>query len=242
MPEGGTIRISTENIYLDRPFKGYDHVKSGEYVKVTVSDTGTGISEEDLQRIFEPFYTRKVMGRSGTGLGMAVVWGTVKDHNGYIDIQSTVGKGTTSALYFPVTRDLLGSDESGSAIEDYMGKGESILVVDDVEDQRKIAAGILNRLGYSVDSVSSGEEAVEYLKENAADLIVLDMIMEPGINGLETYERIIKICPNQKAIIASGFSESDEVKSAQKLGAGEYIKKPYSLKRIGVAVRKELMK
>ena len=123
-----------------------------------------------------------------------------------------------------------------------MGKGESILVVDDVEDQRKIAAGILNRLGYSVDSVSSGEEAVEYLKENAADLIVLDMIMEPGINGLETYERILKICPDQKAIIASGFSESDEVKSAQKLGAGEYIKKPYSLKRIGVSVRKELMR
>jgi PAS domain S-box-containing protein len=242
MPEGGTIRISTENIYLDRPFKGYDHVKSGEYVKVTVSDTGVGISEADLQRIFEPFYTRKVMGRSGTGLGMAVVWGTVKDHNGYINIQSTVGKGTTSTLYFPVTRDEIGSDESELSIADYMGKGEAILVVDDVADQRKIATGILNRLGYRVDSVSSGEEAVEYLKENAADLIVLDMIMEPGINGLETYERIIKISPNQKAIIASGFSESDEVKSAQKLGAGEYIKKPYSLKRIGMAVRKELIK
>ena len=242
MPEGGTIRISTENIYLDRPFKGSDHVKSGEYVKVTVSDTGIGISEEDLQRIFEPFYTRKVMGRSGTGLGMAVVWGTVKDHNGYIDIQSTVGKGTTSTIYFPVTRDEIGDYETELAIEGYMGKGESILVVDDVKDQRKIATGMLSRLGYSVNSVSSGEEAVEYLKENAADLIIMDMIMEPGINGLETYERIIKIFPDQKAIIASGFSESDEVKRAQKLGAGEYIKKPYSIKRIGVAVRKELMR
>ena len=242
MPGGGAVRISTENLYLDRPFKGYHHVKSGEYVKVTVSDTGIGISEEDLKRIFEPFYTRKVMGRSGTGLGMAVVWGTVKDHNGYIDIQSTVGKGTTFTLYFPVTRDIIGNDESKLAIVDYMGKGESILVVDDVVDQRNIAAEMLSKLGYTVASVSSGEEAVEYLKKNTADLIVLDMIMDPGINGRETYERIIKYCPNQKAIIASGFSESDEVKRTQRLGAGEYIKKPYSLKRIGIAVRKELIK
>ena len=241
MPGGGMIRISTENLYLDRPFKGYHYVNSGEYVKVTVSDTGIGISEEDLKRIFEPFYTRKVMGRSGTGLGMAVVWGTVKDHKGYIDIQSTVGKGTTFSLYFPVTRDIIGDDESKSAIVDYMGKGESILVVDDVEEQRNIAAEMLSKLGYSVASVSSGEEAIEYLKKNTVDLIVLDMIMDPGINGRETYERIIKYCPNQKAIIASGFSESDEVKGAQRLGAGEYIKKPYSLKSIGIAVRRELI-
>jgi len=123
-----------------------------------------------------------------------------------------------------------------------MGKGELILVVDDVEVQREIATGMLRKQGYSVTSVSSGEEAVEYLITNSADLILLDMIMEPGLNGRETYERVIQYHPNQKAIIASGFSETDDVKIAQILGAGEYIKKPYTLKNIGVAVRDELKK
>lgn len=242
MPGGGTVLISTENLYLDRPIKGYNHVESGEYVTVTFSDTGMGIPEEDAKRIFEPFYTKKVMGRSGTGLGMAVVWGTVKDHKGYIDIQSMVGKGTTFTLYFPVTREEIAKDESLLPIVDYMGKGELILVVDDVEEQREIATGMLRKLGYSVTSVSSGEEAVEYLKTDSADLIVLDMIMDPGINGRETYERIISLYPNQKAIIASGFSETDDVKAAQKLGAGQYIKKPYTLEKIGIAVKDELKK
>ena len=242
MPGGGTILLSTENLYLDRPIKGYNHVESGEYVTVTFSDTGMGIPEEDAKRIFEPFYTKKVMGRSGTGLGMAVVWGTVKDHKGYIDIQSMVGKGTTFTLYFPVTREEIAKDESLLPIVDYMGKGELILVVDDVEEQREIATGMLRKLGYSVTSVSSGEEAVEYLKTNSADLIVLDMIMEPGINGRETYERITQFHPHQKAIIASGFSETDDVKTAQRLGAGKYIKKPYTLEKIGIAVRDELKK
>jgi CheY-like chemotaxis protein len=242
MPDGGTIRISTENLYLDRPIKGYNHIKSGEYVTVAVTDTGMGIPEEESKKIFQPFYTKKVMGRSGTGLGMAVVWGTVKDHKGYIDIQSAAGKGTKCILYFPVTREEIGKNESPLPIGDYMGQGESILVVDDVAEQREIATGMLSKLGYSVTSISSGEEAVEHLKTNSADLIILDIIMEPGINGRETYERILKIYPNQKAIIASGFSETDEVKITRRSGAGAYIKKPYTLEKIGIAVRDELNK
>ena len=180
------------------------------------------------------------MGRSGTGLGMAVVWGTVKDHKGYIDIQSMEGKGTTFTLYFPISRKEISKDKSLVSIEDYMGKGESILVVDDVEEQREIASRVLKKLGYSVTSVPSGEEAVEYMKNNSADLLVLDMIMDPGIDGLDTYKRILKLHPNQKAIIASGFSETDRAKEAQRLGAGEYVKKPYILEKIGLAVRNEL--
>jgi len=253
MPDGGTISISTENRYIDQPISGYDHVEEGDYVVFTVSDTGVGISSEDRERIFEPFYTKKAMGRSGTGLGMAVVWGTVKDHKGYIDLQSTEGKarpprlspaerddggqGTTFSLYFPVTRKELAKDKSPVTIEDYMGKGESILVVDDVEEQREIASRILKKLGYSVTTVSSGEDAVNYLKDNSADLLVLDMIMGPGIDGLETYERIIELHPKQKAIIVSGFSETERVKKAQRLGAGAYVKKPYLLEKIGIAVR-----
>ena len=242
MTEGGTISISTENRYIDKPIRGYDSIEEGDYVVLTVSDTGVGISSKDMGRIFEPFYTKKVMGRSGTGLGMAVVWGTVKDHKGYIDVQSTEGKGTTFSLYFPVTRKEVAKDKALVSIADYMGKGESILVVDDVEEQREIASRILKKLGYSVTLVSSGEEAVDYLKNNSADLLVLDMIMDPGIDGLETYKRILELHPKQKAIIVSGFSETDRVKEAQRLGAGAYVKKPFLLEKIGIAVRDELDK
>ena len=242
MPDGGKISISTENRYIDIPIRGYDHVEEGDYVVLTVSDTGVGISSADMQRIFEPFYTKKVMARSGTGLGLAVVWGTVKDHKGYVDLQSAKGKGTTFTLYFPGSREELTKDKSLVSIQDYMGKGESVLVVDDVEEQREIASRILKKLGYSVTTVSSGEEAVDYLKDNSADLLVLDMIMDPGIDGLETYKMILEFYPNQKAIIVSGFSETKRVKEAQRLGAGAYVKKPFLLQRIGLAVRDELGK
>jgi PAS domain S-box-containing protein len=241
MPDGGEVLIVTKNRYLDKPIRGYDHVKEGDYVILTVSDGGVGISSKDIKRIFEPFYTKKTMGRrSGTGLGMAVVWGTIKDHNGYIDVKSREGKGTTFTLYFPVTRKDLAKEKTPVSIEDYMAGGESILVVDDVENQRNIATNLLNRLGYSVTAVSSGEKAVEYMKNYKADLLVLDMIMDPGIDGLETYKRILKLHPDQKAIIVSGFSETKRVKAAQKLGAGAYVRKPYLLEKIGLAIRVEL--
>jgi CheY-like chemotaxis protein len=242
MPDGGKISISTKSTYVDKPVRGYDDVKEGDYALLTVSDTGVGISSEHIERIFEPFYTKKVMGRSGTGLGMAVVWGTIKDHKGYIDVQSQEGKGTTFTLYFPVTRKEIAGREEALPREEYMGRGESILVVDDVEEQREIASGILLRLGYSVTAVSSGEAALDYLKGNSVDLIILDMIMDPGIDGLESYKRILELHSGQKAIIASGFSETYRVKEAQRLGAGPYIKKPYTLEKLGIALREELEK
>jgi PAS domain S-box-containing protein len=240
MPSGGAISISTENRYIDRPISGFDGAQEGDYVILRVCDTGVGISAEDIVKIFEPFYTKKVMGRSGTGLGMAVVWGTVKDHK--VDVQSTEGKGTMFSLYFPVTRKEVAGDKFVVPIDDYMGKGESILVVDDVEEQREIAYQMLKRLGYCVKSSSSGEEAVAYLKNNSADLLVLDMIMDPGIDGLETYKMIHEFKPNQKAIIVSGFSESGRVKEAQMLCGGAFLKKPYILEKFGIAVRAELDK
>jgi len=242
MPNGGKIFISTENRYIDRPVRGYDHVEAGDYVVLTVSDTGVGMSSDNMERIFEPFYTKKVMGRSGTGLGMAVVWGTIKDHKGYIDIQSNEGQGCTFTIYFPVTGQELHNHESHLSIEDYMGRGESILVVDDVKEQREIASRMLNKLGYSVTSVSCGEDAIEYLRSNAADLLVLDMIMHPGIDGYDTYKKILEFHHEQKAIITSGFSETDRLKETQRLGAGTYVKKPYSFEKIGLAVRTELDK
>lgn len=242
MPLGGKISISTENRFVEQPIIGYDRIEKGEYIVLEISDTGIGISPDDLEKIFEPFYTRKTMGRSGTGLGMAVVWGTVKDLNGYIDVKSTVGEGSTFTLYFPVTKEEAAGDKSISSLQDYMGKGESILVIDDVEEQREIASGMLKKLGYSVSLAASGEEAVEFMKNNSADLLVLDMIMAPGIDGLETYKRIHKMHPGQKAIVASGFSETDRVRATQSLGAGPYLKKPYTLDKIGLVVKAELRK
>jgi CheY-like chemotaxis protein len=209
---------------------------------LTVSDTGMGIPAENREKIFEPFYTKKTMGRSGTGLGLAIVWGTVKDHNGYIDVQTEVGEGTIFTLYFPVTREEPIAQQQKVPIERYMGNGESVLVVDDIAEQRDIAARLLTRLGYQVHVVSGGEEAVEYLKVNKADILVLDMIMAPGIDGLETYQRILEINPKQRAIIVSGFSETERVREAQKLGAGAYVKKPYIMEKIGAAIRGELLR
>ena len=237
----GTVTISTLNQYLDMPLKGYEDVRTGEYTMLAVSDDGTGISPEDLERIFEPFYTKKVMGRAGTGLGLAVVWNTTQDYNGYINVNSSE-KGTTFELYFPVTREKVAAEEEEVPLKDYLGHSERILVVDDDENQREIASGMLTQLGYNAESVSSGEDAIEYIKEHSVDLIVLDMVMPKGINGRKTYEEIIKIHPGQKAIIASGHAQSKEVDIAQELGAGRYVKKPYILEKIGVAVKEELEK
>jgi two-component system, cell cycle sensor histidine kinase and response regulator CckA len=237
----GNVTISTMNRYVDRPLRGYDDVNRGEYAILSVSDNGPGISSDDLERIFEPFYTKKVMGRSGTGLGLAVVWNVVQDHNGYIDV-TTDKNGTTFELYFPLTRDEIPDKNLSMPIEDYTGNGEIILVIDDVESQRDISCKMLEALGYKTKAVSSGEDAVKYLKENSVDLLLLDMIMDPGINGRETYKRIKENHPNQKAIIVSGFAETNEVRKAQKLGAGQYIKKPLTLKKIGLAVKEELGK
>ena len=237
----GTVTISTVNRYLDEPLKGYEDVRQGEYVVLSVSDEGKGISPEDLERIFEPFYTKKIMGRSGTGLGLAVVWNTVQDHNGYISLKSS-DNGTVFELYFPVTREEKADGKEELPLENYLGHGEKILVVDDEERQREIAGVLLTKLGYVPEAVESGEEAIEYVRENTVDLIVLDMVMPKGINGRKTYEEIIKIRPGQKAIIASGYAKSKEVDIAQELGAGTYIMKPYTLEKVGVAVKKELEK
>jgi PAS domain S-box-containing protein len=239
-PRGGTIIISTENRYVDRRIEGYDDVNEGDYTVLSIEDQGSGIAPEDLKRIFEPFYTRKVMGRSGTGLGMAVVWATVQDHEGYIDVKSVEGAGTTFELYFPATRKVLVEDKAPVPIESYTGKRESILVVDDVSEQRMIATGILERLNYRLASVPSGEAAVAYLKRHRVDLVLLDMVMDPGMDGLDTYRHILKINPGQKAIIASGFSETARVKAAIDLGVRQYIKKPYTIEKMGIALKQAL--
>ena len=240
-PQGGHITIRSSNHMFDHPPQDVSQMPPGRYVCLEVSDSGVGIPEDDLQRIFEPFFTRKVMGRSGSGLGMAVVWGTVEDHNGYISVHSEELKGTTFKLFFPVTEDKLSVPREAITVDRYLGNGETVLVVDDVIEQREIAADILNRLGYMAYTAASGEEAIDFLKRDAppVDAVILDMIM-PGMDGLDTFKAIRELHADMKALIASGFSETGRVRKALDLGVGAYVRKPYILQDIGSALRKIL--
>ncbi len=239
-PDGGDITLSAYLHKFHFAKGGYGKFREEDFVTVKISDNGHGVSEEDKERIFEPFYTKKMMGRSGSGLGMAVVWGTVQDHHGIIDIESSVGDGTTFYLYLPHTRESIPQDMENNPISQYLGSGQEILIVDDSEEQRLITQKILERLNYTASVAASGEEAVEHLKHQVADLLILDMIMDPGMDGLDTYKEILKTHPTQKAIIASGFAETERVKELQRLGAGQFIKKPYMMDTIAVAVQNEL--
>ena len=234
----GKITLTTSNRHLDKSLQGFEKIDAGDYVVFSVHDDGSGVSNTDLKRIFEPFYTRKAMDRSGTGLGLTVVWNIVRDFKGGIDIISNQD-GITFELFFPATRDAV-RDTASFPLAQYKGNGEKILVVDDMELQRETASALLDRLNYQTVTVSSGEEAIEYLGNHSVDLVLLDMVMEPGMNGHETYSKIAEIHPGQKAVIVSGYAETADVKMAQKLGAGQYVKKPYSLESIGIAIQQEL--
>lgn len=237
--ESGIITVATRNAYCDAPLPGFPDMEMGEYTVLTVSDTGTGIPKESLARIFEPFYSRKVVGRSGTGLGLALAWSTVQDHRGAITVESGSG-GTVFELFFPATREGTAIVEETPDIGRLRGRGETVLVVDDDEQQRVLARHILGYLGYRADTVASGEEAVEVLARTTYDLVILDMVMDPGINGCETFRRIIGIRPGQKAIITSGFSESAEVQKALALGVRRFVKKPYTMALIATIIHDTL--
>jgi signal transduction histidine kinase len=238
--KAGTVFITTENRYVDTTIQGYETTIPGKYVVLIISDDGKGIPAENLDMIFEPFFSSKVMGRSGTGLGMTVVWGTIKDHGGYLDVKSSPGNGTTITVFLPAQEDLQAPRIASGPQTLVRGKGETILLVDDDIHQRVLGNNILTTLGYRVESVASGEEAVDYLQDHSADLVLLDMIMEPGMDGLDTYRRILEIRPHQKVIIVSGYSETERIKDALKLGVGGYLKKPYTLEKIAFTIHKEL--
>ncbi len=232
----GQITIRTRNETLDPAEARQLSIEPGCYVVLEIADSGSGIAQADIEHIFEPFYTKKVMGRSGTGLGLAVVWNTIQDHHGAVTVASS-DRGTAFTLRFPAaaTESPLPAEiETEEATP--RGHGETILIVDDEPLQRDVAGQMLESLGYQTIAVASGEEAVEHLQGHRADLVLLDMLMGVGINGRKTYEQIIRLHPGQKALIVSGFSESDEVQEALRLGVSGYLQKPYGLKNLGKAV------
>ena len=237
-PGGGSITIRTRNRYIDQPLRGYQDIEKGEFVVLQVADEGPGMASNEVERIFEPFYTRKKMGRSGTGLGMAVVWGTIQDHQGYVHVNSAPGKGTRFDLYFPVTRRAAMQSQPAPEWEALGGDAQTVLVVDDDPDQQTIALEILETLNYRGSAVASGEAALDYLKTRAVDLILLDMIMPPGMDGLDTYRAVLKQHPRQKALVVSGFAETVRVQETLRLGADGFIRKPYNVETLARAIRK----
>jgi len=237
MPEGGELRITTAQRNVMVLPGGYQGIIPGEYVTLSVRDTGTGIDPADIEKIFEPYFSKKKMGTSGSGLGLSVVYGVVKDHKGYYDILSEIGKGTEFILYFPLT-EVTAKVQPESSQE--LRGSESVLVVDDDNTQREMATEFLTCLGYRVMSAANGHEALDCLRKQPVDIVMLDMIMEKDFDGLDTYREILKICPTQKAIVVSGFASTDRVQEMQQLGAGKYVKKPYTMNMLASALRTEL--
>ncbi len=238
MSFSGVITLKTRNVYLDEPLRSYQLVKPGEYVKVMISDEGTGVSPEAWDRIFEPFFTTKRMDKMrGSGLGLSIVHGVIQDHNGYITVDSELNQGTSFSFYFPISREKQ-KPQAIKGLQDFSGD-EKVLIVDDDPIQLKVCGEILTRIGYVVNKVESGEMAVQLMQKTAYDLVVLDMVMD-GIDGAETYRQILEIYPAQKAIILSGYAMSNRIAHTLEMGASMFVSKPVQLESLASAVRKTL--
>jgi signal transduction histidine kinase/ActR/RegA family two-component response regulator len=238
MPKGGEIVIRTENRLLDTPYKGFHTIPPGEYTVLTVKDSGIGISSEEITKVFDPFYSKKVKERTGTGLGLTVVHGTMEDHNGYIDIASRENEGTVFDLYLPVTDRPIHS-KAVASIEQYTGTG-TVLVVDEIKEQREIAHLMLTRLGYTVIAAGSGEEAVDMARDQKPDLMLVEMIMESGIDGMETFKQIAEILPKVKAVLTGRYTEIEILTQAEEMGITRFLKKPYTMQTLGMTVKEEM--
>jgi len=235
----GIVEIVTELRRLHEPVKGYQEIPPGEYALLGVRDNGAGIAPADRERIFEPFYSRKVMGRSGTGLGLTVLWNTMQDHQGFVDLR-TGPEGTAFDLYFPAAKAGHPGAEAPAAATPPRGRGETVLVVDDEDAQRRLAVDLLRGLGYNAEAVADGAAAVAYVGRRRPDLVLLDMILPPGMDGCATFAALRQVAPDLPAVLTSGFTESDAVREAQRLGAGRYLQKPYRVEDLAAAVREAL--
>ncbi len=239
MPDGGELSIGSRLVHLDEEFVS-KHLGSipGDYVRISVSDSGMGMDEETKAKIFDPFFTTKGQGE-GTGLGLSMVYGIVKNHGGYLSVYSEVGKGTKFELYLPLSKGAL-SQPSKRRVTARAGS-ESILVVDDEEMLRDLMRDILRDLGYEVMLASSGEEAVKVYHEHQGkiDLVIVDMVM-PRMGGKETFQELKRIDPGVRALLASGYSQNAAAQQILDLGVKGFLHKPFSMEEISRKVREVL--
>ena len=241
MPGGGDLYIETSNVVLDHNYTKPFGERPGDYVKISVTDTGVGMDEVIRQRIFEPFFTTKKMGR-GTGLGLAFVHGIIRNHGGIINIESEKGKGTSFDIYLPASKKKVTKKEERP--EDNILRGtETVLLVDDEDGILNVGRAMLGEMGYKVLLAGSGKEAVEVYRKHRdkIDLVILDMIM-PEMSGSEAYKRMKKNNPGVKALLASGYSIDGQAAEIMELGCNDFIQKPFNIKELSRKIRKILDK
>jgi signal transduction histidine kinase/CheY-like chemotaxis protein len=233
MPEGGKLVIETKNVVLDEAYcTTQPGAKPGEYVFVSISDTGCGMDKETLEHIFEPFYTTKGVGE-GTGLGLAMVYGIVKHHGGYINCRTEPGEGTSFEIYFPVI------DQQGTSVEreetnaPLRGGTETILLVDDEQSLRNLGKELFTKYGYTVLTAADGERALELYRneQRRIDLVILDLLM-PGMGGQKCMEELLLIDPQARILMASGFAPDGPTRKAIEAGARGFVSKPFDISQI----------
>ena len=240
MPDGGTLTIGTENVRLDEEYcRLRAETEPGDYVLLTMSDTGRGMDQKTVEHIFEPFFTTKEVGR-GTGLGLAMVYGIVKQHGGHVACYSEVGDGTVFRVYLPVISSEL-ERESELLEEAPPGGTETILLVDDDNLIRELGVRILKRGGYTVITAENGQEALDVYAQHRdqIDLVMLDLIM-PSMGGKDCLNSILRIDPQAKVLIASGYSSDASTKECIALGAKGFVAKPFRFNDLLKRVRKTL--
>jgi signal transduction histidine kinase/CheY-like chemotaxis protein len=238
MPEGGTLRIETFNAEITKETKPHVYMKEGKYAVIKVIDTGAGMDEEIRKRIFEPFFTTKEVGK-GTGMGLSMAYGVVKNHNGFIEVDSAPGKGSTFTIYLPATEK---KAEKEASVSKPLHKGRgSILVIDDEEIIRNVARDILHELGYDALLASSGKEGVKIYadKKDVVGLVILDMIM-PEMGGKETFKKLKEINPDVKILISSGYSKGSHEEVILDAGEAGFIQKPYNINEIAEIIKEVL--
>ena len=241
MPGGGNIYLETSNLTIHSGEIGHDYIVPGDYVKISVTDTGTGMDEATKTRLFEPFFTTKEIGR-GTGLGLATVYGIIKGHDGYIAVYSEQGQGTTFNIYLPST-EKEASEEKERPREELVRGKENILLIDDEEEIIRVMEQMLKFLGYTVLVARSGQEGLMLYThcKDKVDLVILDMIM-PGMSGGETFGHLMEMNPHIKVILSSGYSANGRATDIMKQGCKEFIQKPVRIAELSQKIREVLKK
>jgi signal transduction histidine kinase len=241
MPDGGKLTLKTENVRLkEKPDTVHINLPPGDYIRLTIADTGHGISEDTLSHIYEPFFTTKEKGK-GTGLGLSMVYAIVQNYDGAIGCSSDPGAGTTFRIYLPTAGTTCDSVQSGSQqpVTGTSSGHEVVLMIDDETDIIKIGRKILQESGYAVITARSGEEGIAKYLQNRVDLVLLDVSM-PGIGGIKCLHQIMSLSPEAKVIIISGYLSNGRVEEAMALGAKAFLNKPYSFEELLTTVRNVL--
>lgn len=235
MPDGGDLRIETNILALDTAYCALHQIEPGEYVHISVTDTGFGMDEATRQRIFDPFFTTKEKSR-GTGLGLASAFGIIKNHSGLITVDSKINQGTTFNIYLPLSGKAA-ARKTAPSTQLLKGSG-SILLVDDEQLVLEVGQEMLSALGYDVTAVNGGEKAVNTITRvgNDVDLVILDMVM-PGMDGGKTFEHIRKQQPGIPIILSSGYSMDGQAEKIMRRGCNGFIQKPFNLAALSKKIR-----